>query len=296
MASCRDAEGELQYHSTDTTIPVRMNNPQTFLVNGKNESLSPFDRGFAYGDGVFRTFPVKEGQPECWELHYAKLEEDCNVLGIVCPNSEVLLSDISRLFQDNETAVVKIIITRGSGARGYAVPALAQPTRVVLRTSCPDYPPYYFDEGVNLHLCNIRLAHQPKLAGIKHLNRLENVLARMEWTDSSIADGLLLDNRNCVVECTMSNIFARFDRTLLTPDLSHCGVAGVTRQRILEMAPRLGYRTEISELPMSRFMQAEEVVICNSLLGAVQVRSCNRQEWPKVNLAGNLRKLLGLGQ
>lgn len=269
-----------------------MTPPQAYLINGKNEALTPFDRGLAYGDGVFRTFPVMQGKPDSWDMHYAKLVEDCNALGIVCPNAEALLSDIDRLFSEDKKAVAKIIVTRGTGSRGYAVPALAQPTRVVLKSPYPEYPASYFDEGVHLHLCSFRLASQPHLAGIKHLNRLENILARMEWTDGNIAEGLLLDAGNHVIECTMSNIFARFDRLLVTPDLSRCGVAGVTRQRILETAPSLNCRAEIAELPLSRLMQADEVVICNSLLGVLQVRSFNGHEWQKMNLAENLCKLL----
>jgi len=117
--------------------------------------------------------------------------------------------------------------------RGYAVPVLAQPTRVVIKAPFPHYPEANFNEGVRLHLCNLRLSYQPQFAGIKHLNRLENVMARMEWTDNTITDGLLLDEKDRAIECTMSNVFARFGKSLVTPDLSLCGVAGITRGRIL---------------------------------------------------------------
>lgn len=270
-----------------------MTSSQQFLINGRSEAtLSPIDRGFTYGDGVFRTLRVHRGMPDTWVLHYRKLVEDCNVLGIVCPAVELLLADIERLFTRGEEAVAKIIITRGEGTRGYAVPSLVQPTRVVIKTPFPDYPQANFNEGVQLHLCRLRLPYQPLLAGIKHLNRLENVMARMEWTDSTIADGLLLDEHGHAIECTMSNVFARFDKTLVTPKLDKCGVAGVTRQRILEAASTLGYRPEVTLMPLVELMQADELITCNSLYGAWQVRIFNGRQWQPQDLAAQLRNIL----
>ena len=270
-----------------------MTSSQHFLINGRSEvTLSPIDRGFTYGDGVFRTLRVHRGIPDTWALQYRKLVEDCNVLGIVCPGAELLLADIERLFTPEEEAVAKIIITRGEGARGYAVPSLAQPTRVVIKTPFPDYPQANFIEGVKLHLCSLRLPYQPVLAGVKHLNRLENVMARMEWTDSAIADGLLLDEHGHAIECTTSNVFARFDKTLATPKLDKCGVAGVTRQRILEAASTLGYHPEVTLMPLVKLMQADELITCNSLYGAWQVRTFNGRQWQQQGLAAQLRNIL----
>lgn len=275
------------------SMAASMISSQQFLINGHSETmLSPIDRGFAYGDGVFRTLRVKQGVPDSWALHYKKLVEDCNGLGIVCPSAELLLTDIERLFLPTEEAVAKIIITRGEGARGYALPALAQPTRVVIKASFPDYPKTNFNEGVQLHLCRLRLSHQPRLAGIKHLNRLENVMARMEWTDGAIADGLLLDGKGRAIECTMSNLFARFGKMLVTPDLSNCGVAGITRQRILEAIPQLGYLPKVSHIPLAKLMQADEIITCNSLYGAWQVIALDAQKWQPQGLATQLRNLL----
>ncbi|MCX7627602.1 MAG: aminodeoxychorismate lyase [Methylophilaceae bacterium] len=265
----------------------------SYLINGRHESLiTPFDRGLAYGDGVFRTLPVYAGQPHCWLRHYRHLEEDCNALGIVCPSAALLREDITKLVDEKEDAVVKIIITRGESERGYAVPPLAQPTRIVSKAALPRYPEKFFKEGVALHLCEIRLARQPRLAGIKHLNRLENVLARMEWVDPQIADGLLLDEDGMVIECCMSNLFVRYGNLLLTPDLSFCGVAGVTRERILELAGRMDFDTRICHLRLPDLLKAEELLICNSLYGAWQVRRLVDRVWPRSTLAARLRSLL----
>jgi len=264
-----------------------------FLINGRSDvAISPMDRGFAYGDGVFRTLRVKQGIPDCWALHYKKLVEDCNVLGIVCPSADLLLADIERLFASERDAIAKIIISRGEGERGYAVPVLAQPTRAVIKAPFPHYPEINFSEGVRLHLCNLRLSYQPQFAGIKHLNRLENVMARMEWTDNTISDGLLLDGQDRAIECTMSNIFARFGKVLVTPDLDLCGVAGITRSRILQAAPQLGLNAKVTDLPLDRLIQADEIITCNSLYGAWQAIALNRQNWQPQGLAAQLRQIL----
>jgi 4-amino-4-deoxychorismate lyase len=130
------------------------------------------------------------------------------------------------------------------------------------------------------------------LAGIKHLNRLENVIARAEWQDNTIADGVLMDTTGHVIECTASNIFARFGNELHTPDLTACGVAGVTRQLILELSEKLSLQAKISHISLDRLKQADEVIICNSLFGAWQVRDLDQQHWPKLDLARQLRALL----
>lgn len=263
-----------------------------YLINGENISLSPQDRGLSYGDGIFRTLRIKRGVPIAWSLHYAKLEQDSAALGMICPSQDILLGDIARLCTEHAEAVVKVIVTRGMGSRGYAIPSPPSHTRIVIAEPFQDYPDVYHAEGVNLHLCNLRLSHQPRLAGIKHLNRLENVLARSEWSGSEYADGLLLDQDGWVIECTMSNIFARFDATLVTPVLDQCGVAGVTRQRILDNAATMGYTAEIRPMTLAQLMQADEVIICNSLIGAWQVRALNNREWTRQDSAARIRDIL----
>ena len=278
-------------------MAVSMTHPTPqYLLNGHGDAgISPLDRGFAYGDGVFRTMQVKDGAPVKWTRHYRKLVDDCNLLGIVCPSADILLGDIRQLFSgvpNGTRSVAKIVITRGEAARGYAVPALAQPTRLVTRSDYPAYPPQNAEDGIQLHLCKLQLGHQPAYAGIKHLNRLENVLARMEWNDATFADGLLLDTEGNVIECTMSNVFARFGSQLVTPDLHRCGVAGITRDIILESAEQLKLDVDVQDMTLETLLQADEVIVCNSLFGAWQVRSLAGKHWPKQQLASKLRSLL----
>ncbi|MBC7787102.1 MAG: aminodeoxychorismate lyase [Methylophilaceae bacterium] len=266
-----------------------------YLVNGQRQLISPLDRGFSYGDGVFRTFAICLGHDKLahiWSINYQKLVADCNVLGIVCPSATILFDDISQLLAVDELSVIKIIITRGEGARGYTPPAVAVPNRVVIKSAMPSFPSQNLTEGVTLRVCDIFLPYQSKLAGIKHLNKLENVLARMELQNSQIADGILLDANGYVIECTSSNIFIRIANTLITPDLSHCGVAGVTRQRIIALSPSLNLAIKVQKIMLDELMQADEVLICNSLIGVWQVTKLQNKTWKMQNTASQLKTLL----
>lgn len=268
------------------------------LINGSfDQTISAFDRGFAYGDGVFRTMQIQGGLPLNWPFHYQKLVADCAAIGIVCPSAELLMSDLQQLFpvhefDETETMVAKIIITRGESERGYAPPAVTIPTRVVIKSAMPQYPVSYGTEGVQLYPCETRLAIQPMLAGIKHLNRLENVLARMEWHEDTIFDGLLRDTQDNVIECTMSNIFARFGNHLYTPELSQCGVAGITRQHILVLGNILGLNISTVQMSLDKLLQADEVLICSSLFGAFQVTKIGAKSWTQQSLASRIRNIL----
>lgn len=269
------------------------------LVNGSlNGGISALDRGLAYGDGVFRTIKIVEGMPLHWPLHYQKLLEDCSAVGIVCPDADIFMSDFSQLFEANEAAAVaKIIVTRGESERGYKPSPIASPMRIMIKSSLPEYPASHFSEGVHLFVCETTLGHQPKLAGIKHLNRMENVLARMEWSEPELADGIMLDINGHVIECTAANIFARFDDVLVTPKLNLCGVAGITRNQIVSRVGALNLKIKIEEIDLQKLLTANEVVICNSLYGVWQVQSIRNKTtktWSKQSLAKNIRKEVGL--
>lgn len=271
---------------------------QISLINGSFEqAISALDRGFSYGDGVFRTMRVHNGLPVNWPFHYQKLVADCAVIGIVCPSAELLMSDFQKLFEqelflEDSHQVAKIIITRGEGERGYAPPVITVPTRVLIKSNFPHYSTAHSQQGVQLHVCDTKLAAQPKLAGIKHLNRLENVIARMEWRDEAIFDGLMMNQANQVIECTMSNIFVRFGNQLITPDLSQCGVAGITRQRILGLGLVLGLTISIQEISFEQLQDADEVIVCNSLYGAFQVTKVADKIWVKQGLADKIRNIV----
>lgn len=251
-----------------------------FLVNGiEGQVLPAADRGLAYGDGVFRTFRIVGRRPLHWELHYRRLVSDCEALRLPAPPADVLERELSRLMGTGSSAVGKIIVTRGSGERGYDPAGCEAPTRLVGVGPLPSWPASHRSAGVRLRVCGLRVAAQPRLAGIKHLNRLENVLARAEWTSPDIAEGLMLDQQERVVEGTMSNLFLVSDGELVTPDLSRSGVAGVQRGRIVEAAPRLGYPVRIAEVRIADVLACDEAFLVNSVIGLWPVRELEGRAW-----------------
>lgn len=263
------------------------------LVNGVlSDSISAVDRGLLYGDGVFRTLRLANGKLQHWPRHYRKLQEDCAALLLPCPSANSLLDELEQLVFGQTDAVVKIIVTRGQGARGYAPPANTAATRILSLSPLPDYPEEFFSAGVKLHLCNLHLSHQTRLAGIKHLNRLENVLAAAEWNDSSIAEGLLLDIEGNVIEGTRCNVFMVKDGRLLTPDLSCCGVAGVQRERIMELAARQGIPCCTERLGLPELLAADEVFLVNSVIGLWPVRQLGDTVWERHPVSRQIQEWL----
>lgn len=261
------------------------------LINGfPAQSISIRDRGLLYGDGVFRTLCVRNGEPQCWPLHYSKLKNDCDVLDIVCPDFSRLSDELTALLAENADAVFKLIVTRGQTARGYAPKSAAIATHIWDVSPLPVYPDGWEQQGVSLALCELRLAHQPRLAGIKHLNRLENVLAAAEYVDA--AEGLLLDAAGHVIEGTRSNIFLFSKDGLITPDLSRCGVAGVQRDRVLAYAQRAGISVEVRDVDLHEVRAANEVFLTNSVFGLWSVSQFEQQHWTVFNLAEKIRLAL----
>lgn len=263
------------------------------LVNGAvADSVAATDRGLAYGDGVFRTLPVTRGSPQCWPLHYGKLAHDCTALAIPCPPMEVLSAELGQLTRKSADFAAKIIITRGSGTRGYAPPQSASPTRVVMSGPLPAYPAEFDQTGIRVHLCTMRFSFQPRLAGVKHLNRLENIIARAEWSDPEVAEGLVLDAEDHVVSGTMSNLFLVEGGSLVTPELSRCGVAGVTRARVMRAAEKQGIICREESITQARLLDAQEALLVNSLFGAWQIAACAGRGWKQGAFTARVREWL----
>jgi 4-amino-4-deoxychorismate lyase len=262
------------------------------LVNGvPSDCLSARDRGLAFGDGVFRTLRVRGGQPLWWKDHYAKLEHDAAVLNLPCPQTTVLQDEIERLAAGQD-GVAKLILTRGGGPRGYAPPPQPQVTRIVTFDSSPADSAEQCVADISVRWCDLRLGRQPRLAGIKHLNRLENVLARAEWQDPDIHEGLLCDDTNAVVSGVMGNLFIVNEGRLQTPDLTCCGVAGVARSRILRAAHQRGIDVEVRRIMPDAVLDADEVMLCNSVQGIRRVARLEDKTWSACGWADSLNAWL----
>lgn len=242
------------------------------LVNGIDTDLvSSRDRGLHYGDGLFETVAVADGAPLQWGRHLKRLSDGAARLGMTLPSVDRLHAEAQRLCAGRRRAVLKLIVTRGIAGRGYAAAPDGEPTRVLSLYRWPDYPLEYREQGIAVRICRTRLGHNPALAGIKHLNRLEQVLARSELSGPHV-EGLMLDEDDRVIEGTMSNLFAVIDGVLTTPDLTRCGIAGVMRELIIEQARDILGGCRVQPMSRTELLQATEVFLSNSLIGIWPVR------------------------
>lgn len=248
-------------------------------VNGHDgDGMSTLDRGLAYGDGLFETLRIEHGAAQHWPLHRDRLLSSCARLGIAGVDTAGIETDIAAMTPGVTLGVLKIVVTRGVGGRGYRPPVdnATKPTRIVQVHPYPDYDARNWTDGIALRTCTHRLPSHAALAGMKHLNRLDQVLARAEWSDPAIAEGLMLDYNDHVIAGTMSNVFFVIAGVLHTPDLAQSGIAGITRQRILAHAAHGGLVPRIGHYTLDDLLAADELFVCNSVIGV----------WPVSQLDG----------
>ena len=252
------------------------------LVNGNTEGrIDVSDRGLQYGDGVFETIAYRNGKAEFLEQHLQRLQEGCARLSINFEQIDNLRFEIDTACEqlDSANAVIKVIVTRGSGSRGYFSLNDNEPTRIITTHPYPKYPDYYQTEGVYLRFCEQHLSANRKLAGIKHLNRLEQVLARNEWDDEDIAEGIMSDGDDNIIECTMSNIFVVQSDKLYTPSIINCGISGVMRAQIIKIASRSSLAVEEKTITRKGLAEADEIFVCNSVIGIWPVNAVANHEY-----------------
>lgn len=261
----------------------------SFLINGRQEDTLPLtDRSIHYGDGLFETIAVGQGRPLCWKAHMQRLKSGCSRLHIPQPDGSLLLREAKKLMEEQDKAVLKIILSRGSGGRGYGSPDSCVPSRILALYPWPDYPESLYRDGIECTLSTVRLGHVPMLAGIKHLNRLEQVLARDDVTGRGFQEGLVRDIEGRIVEGTMSNLFLIRSGQIMTPILEKCGVEGIVRGVILERARDWKLEPIITEITETELERAEEVFVCNSILGVCPVSRYLEKSWP----AGRVTRLI----
>jgi len=263
------------------------------MLNGTLVSdISIMDRGFQYGDGLFETLSISKGVVSLWDHHYSRLEKSCQRLSIAVPDKADLLNNINMLMEgidtENNKYVVKLMVSRGVSGRGYAVTDSITPNVVLILSDYPGYPESYGQTGVKTRICDLKLSHQPLLAGMKHLNRLEQVLARNEWNSTDIVEGLVCDQNNNVIEGIMSNVFIVDNDKVLTPKLDQCGVEGVMRRHVLEYLDRKNIETEINNINQEQLFSASEVFLTNSIIGIWPVRKIDA----RVYSVGPITRLL----
>ncbi|SEO52446.1 aminodeoxychorismate lyase [Aquisalimonas asiatica] len=245
-----------------------------YLVDGAPcDHLPVDDRGLQFGDGLFETIAIVSGRPCLLERHLARLVRGAEALSLPAPDLERITADVTRLATAGPgCGVVKVVWTAGSGGRGYARPDPVTPRRIVSRHPAPQHPASHWSDGITACLVTVPLARQPHLAGIKHLNRLEQTLARAQWQGAGVAEGLMCDEGGRFIEGTMSNLFVVHGGCVVTPRLDECGIAGVMREAIMDKLAADGAPATEGEVTLETLQEATEVFVCNSVNGVWPVR------------------------
>ncbi len=252
----------------------------TTLINGQpGESISVLDRGFQYGDGIFETLAVANSEPLLWDRHMQRFSQAAARLSLKAPAEELLRREAGQLCHGAARGVLKIVLTRGISGRGYAPDITATPTRAVSLLPWPGYPTQHRTHGVSVQFCRNLISRHNILAGLKHLNRLEQVLARMELKNDC-AEGLMLDETGHIIEGTMTNVFIVSRGALKTPNLKQSGVEGVMRALVLERAGALSIDCRTADLKREDILDADEMFLTNSLIGVWPVRRIDSREYP----------------
>lgn len=262
------------------------------LINGvRTEFIDVSDRGLNYGDGLFETILYKDGMCQFWDQHILRMRTGAEKLNITFPGEACFFDDVSKLVEhaDSQDSVIKLVLTRGSGQRGYALLEKPKPLRV---TSISSYETQdQLNDGIKATICKQTVSINRGLAGIKHLNRLENVIARNEWHDE-FHEGIMLDDENNVIEGTMSNLFIIKDGELQTPDLSRSGVAGVIRKNIMGIAKDESLEVNVKQLSLEHLFDADEVFVTNSIIGLWPVIKIDDADFPRGDVSRLLQRKL----
>ncbi len=250
------------------------------LVNGTEcatpaQAIAVNDRGLSYGDGLFETMSLQRGRVRLLDAHLTRLERGCHTLGITPPAQAQLRSEIERVCQGADAGIVKLVVTRGVGVRGYRASDGVPATRIVSL-----HAPVPRTDSLRVRWCDMRLARNPMLAGLKHLNRLEQVLAQNEWRESSVEEGLMLDTEGELVSATAANVFILRGNELSTPDLRYCGIRGVMRDEVIRCAQELGMALHEEPLWPEDLEAANEVFVTNAVRGIRAVTSLEQLTWP----------------
>jgi 4-amino-4-deoxychorismate lyase len=256
-----------------------------FNINGQPQPIGDLtislldDRGLAYGHGLFESMVLTDSTIPFLDRHLSRLVQDSQLMGISVDHDEIrhYLKNFIQTLSDQSinSGVVKIILTAGSGGRGYAMPAKIVPTLIYSYTPLPEDVAHQRAQGIDIRLCRHLLGTGSTLAGVKHLNRLDQVMARSEWSHNRYQDGLMFTEAGDVIEATSANIFVKTqDGQWLTPDLDQSGVSGVMRKLLIEeVFPACDIRVSVKAINRDTLLDAQQILLCNSVRGILRVNS-----------------------
>ena len=248
------------------------------IINGKEQSnISIFNRNFQYGDGLFETCVVNNNQILFWEKHLSRLDIGCRKLKIKNIEEEIWLKDIKKALSltSKKNCVLKLILSRGNSQRGYSYSDDILPVRVVIVSEMKNVQA---KESFSLEYASSGYHSNPNLAGIKHCNRIEQILARSSLKRD---EAIMLDENQNIISVTQGNIYFIFGQSLVTPKLDRCGVIGSRRSLILELAESIELNVEQGNVSMNDAKKADEAFISNSIMGIQSVNSIEEYQLTK---------------
>jgi len=260
------------------------------------DHVSIASRGLHYGDGVFETIAIRNGAARLWRNHAERLQQGCECLGLRAPDTDDLLQQVEHAVASSDVpaaySIVKIIVVAAPGLRGYGRPRPIDTETYVGAFVTHPVAIDKYRNGIDTMLCDTRLACGSPLAGLKTLNRLEQVLARSEVLEARLFEGLTLDADDRLICGTMSNVFIVVGNKITTPLLSRCGVAGVMRRHVIETLAAAGSEVHETDLCTTELAAADEVFLSNSQFGLLPVKSCDDWHWATGPVTADLMQRL----
>ena len=246
----------------------------TTWINGQLAThIEVSDRALNYGDGIFTTILVKDRECRDLTAHLVRLQQGIKILEIAQIDFAALAQQLAEIAKEHSIAVLKVLVSRGSGQRGYSCVGCDDPKVIV---TLSDYPSHYLAfqaQGIALGVSTVALGLNPLLAGIKHLNRLEQVLIRQQIDKENQSDALVLDCQGFIVETAVANVFWVKDNIVYTPSLDLSGVSGIMRDNVIKCLTEQGFQVQSDRYRLGSVISADEVFITNCLLGMVRVTS-----------------------
>ncbi len=241
----------------------------TIITDPSTLQIAAGCRALQYGDGVFTTIAVSKGLPQLWSLHLARLQLAVKRLGMAAPDWQAVSDAVQQQAATHkQAAVIKLLLSRGQGGRGYAADNCQGPLLYLYHAAMPNYQKWQ-QQGLTVGIAKLQLACQPALAGLKHTNRLEQVLLKQELAQTSYDDLLVLDQQQHITEATAANVFYQLNNKWYTPPLQQAGVAGVMRQHVMQTWPSIQERL----LPLAELAQVQALFLTSSLLYIAPVRA-----------------------
>ena len=234
------------------------------------------DRGLAYGHGLFETILYRKSELPLKGRHLERICRDAKVLGIPieAQQLDIYLNQLKHTLKGDAITegVIKLIVTAGAGGRGYGPPAQVEPLVICSYSPWPEDLPKQWLEGISVRCCNHRLSHNRVLAGVKHLNRLDQVLARSEWTCTTYDEGLMICSQGKLIEAISANVFINIDGSWFTPALTDAGVSGVMRSLLLKQVfADSKLHAKVASIDIKELNKCQEMFICNSIRGIIPV-------------------------